>query len=253
MTGRLQGKRAIVTGAAGGIGRAAVRAFAAEGIARIGLLDLPGPALEALVSELGPAAVALPCDLSDDAGVARALEEWDEHSTGLDVIYACAGVQLHGHDARVGELDPEIWDRTMAANARGVFTVLHHGVPRMVASGGGSVIVCGSPTAMTMSGAGYSAYSASKAAAMALTRVVAADYAADGVRANIIVPGTTATGLIASLLEDPAVHAELVAGAPLGRIGTPEDLTGIAVFLASDESSYATGAVFAVDGGLTNR
>jgi dihydroanticapsin dehydrogenase len=104
-----------------------------------------------------------------------------------------------------------------------------------------------------MSGAGNTAYGASKAGMMALARIVAADYANQGVRANIIVPGTTRTPLIEALLADPDIHAELLAGAPIGRIGTPQDLTGIAVFLASDESQYATGATFAVDGGLTIR
>ncbi len=104
-----------------------------------------------------------------------------------------------------------------------------------------------------MCGGGCAAYAASKAGMMSLARTVAADYAADGVRANVIVPGTTRTPLIAELLDDPATHAELLSGTPLGRLGAPDDLDGIALFLASDESRFATGATFSVDGGLTQR
>lgn len=252
MRRRLTGKRIVVTGAAGGIGAAAARAFAREG-ALVGLLDLAAPTLDALADDIGPAAIALPCDVTDEPEVERAFARWTERHGGLDVVYACAGVQLVGADAPIHELTLESWNRTLSINATGVFLTLRHAVGAMLATGGGSVIVCGSPTGINMSGAGYSAYSASKAAAMALVRVVAADYAPHGIRANAIVPGTTVTPLIESLVADPETNARLVAGTPIGRLGTPDDLVGIAVYLASDESAFATGAAFAVDGGLTSR
>lgn len=252
MNGRLAGKRAVITGAAGGIGSAAARAFVAEG-AEVGLLDLPSSALTALARELGAAAVAIPTDLTEESSVSASFARWAELSSGLDVVYSCAGIQLHGQDGLVHETSLEIWHRTFGVNATGVFLTLKHALPLLMSSGGGSVIICGSPTGITMSGAGYAAYSSSKAAAMALTRVVAADYAVHGIRANTIVPGTTSTPLIATLLADDARRQELEHGIPIGRIGTPQDLVGVAVFLASDESSYATGATYAVDGGLTQR
>lgn len=252
MTGRLAGKRAVVTGAAGGIGSAAARAFAAEG-ALVGLMDRPGNGLDAIAEELGDSATALPVDLTDESSVESGFAAWAEGRGGLDVIYSCAGVQLIGEDDVAHLTSLEVWNRTYAVNATGVFLTLKHAIPLLMSAGGGSVIVCGSPTGLTMSGAGSTAYGSSKAAAMALTRIVAADYAKHGIRANTIVPGTTDTPLITSLLADPDLRSVLEHRAPLGRIGTPQDLVGIAVFLASDESSYATGAIFAVDGGLIHR
>lgn len=252
MTARLTGKRAVIAGAAGGIGSAAARAFVREG-AVVGLLDLPAPNLDALAAQLGERATALPCDITREPEVAAAFGSWAEARGSLDVVYSCSGIQLHGEDGVTHATDLTVWERTFAVNATGVFLTLKYALPLMANSGGGSVIVCGSPTGLTMSGAGYSAYASSKAAVMALTRVVAADYATQGIRANTIVPGTTRTPLIAQLLDDDSRLHELETKATAGRIGTPEDLTGIAVFLASDESSYATGALFAVDGGLTNR
>ena len=139
-------------------------------------------------------------------------------------------------------------------NLRGVFLSCKHGVRLMMESGaGGSIINCGSPTGITMSGAGWHAYSSSKAGVMALTRVMAADYAKHNIRVNGVVPGTIETTLTRRLTDDPETRAKLVALHPIGRIGTPEDMAGIAVFLASDESRFATGAHFHVDGGISVR
>lgn len=252
MTRRLVGKRVVITGAAGGIGAAAARAFVDEG-AVVGLVDRPGVSLESLARGLGTAATMLPADVESEHDVESALDRWTRERGGLDVLYACAGVQLVGEDAPVHDTRLDVWRRTFGVNATGAFLSVKHAVRAMVAGRGGSVILCGSPTALTMSGAGYSAYSASKAAAMALIRVVAADYASAGIRANIVVPGTIETPLISILTADPARRERLVGGTPIDRLGAPTDLVGIAVFLASDESSFATGATFAVDGGLSVR
>jgi len=156
-----------------------------------------------------------------------------------------AGVQLHGQDGPAEHLDLDVWRRTLDVNLTGAFLAVKHALPLLRAAAPSSIVMCGSPTGITMCGRGYDAYSASKGGMMALARALAADYAAEGIRVNVVVPGTTATPLIADLLADERTHADLVAGAPLGRLGTSEDLTGIAVFLASDESAYATGATFA--------
>jgi NAD(P)-dependent dehydrogenase (short-subunit alcohol dehydrogenase family) len=249
---RLAGKKTLITGAAGGVGAAAARAFAREG-ARVALVDLPSPRLTALAGELGDAAIAIPADVSDESSVRVAFARCGHDLGSLDVLYTCAAVQLHGQDGAADRLDLAIWQRTLAVNLTGVFLSVKYAVPLLRAAGGGSIIICGSPTGMTMSGGGYDAYSASKGGVMALARALAADYAGAGIRVNVVVPGTTQTPLIETLIEDGRTRSELVAGTPLGRLGRPEDVTGIAVFLASEESSYATGAVFAVDGGLTSR
>ncbi len=249
---RLRGKTGLVTGAAGGIGSAAVRAFVAEG-ALVGLIDVPGDALGRLAGELGDAVTALPADVSDEGRVQAAMHQWAGLHGRADFLYVCAGRQLHGADGPVGEVSLETWNATLAANLTGAFLCVKHGIGLLCAASSGSLILCGSPTGLTMSGAGYAAYSASKGGMMSLARTTAADYAAHGVRANVIVPGTTVTPLIEGLLADQATHDALLAGSPIGRLGTPGDLTGIAVFLASDESRYATGATFCVDGGLTRR
>ncbi|HEX4093841.1 MAG TPA: SDR family oxidoreductase [Trebonia sp.] len=249
---RLEGKVGLITGAAGGIGSAAARAFAAEG-AQLGLIDLPSARLTELAAELGDSAIALEADVSDETQVMDAIGAWSGRHDRADFLYVCAGRQLHGEDGPVGRVSLQTWNATIAANLTGAFLCVKHGIDLLCAAPSGSLIVCGSPTGLTMSGAGYAAYSASKAGMMSLARTTAADYAERGVRANVIVPGTTVTPLIETLTADPATRDALLAGTPLGRLGAPGDLTGIAVFLASDESRYATGATFCIDGGLTNR
>jgi NAD(P)-dependent dehydrogenase (short-subunit alcohol dehydrogenase family) len=251
--GRLDGKVAVVTGAGSGIGQEAARAFAREG-ATVGLLDRNADAVHATVAEIGENAFPLVADVSDEASVAAAFDEVRRRHGRLDVLYNCAAVQLIGEDAPVHELDIDVWQRTHDVNLRGVYLTCKHGVRLMMESGdGGSVINAGSPTGLTMCGAGWHAYSSSKAGVMALTRIMAADYAKHGIRVNGIVPGTIETTLTRKLIEDPAVKEHLVSLHPIGRIGTPQDMAGIAVFLASDESAFATGSHFHVDGGISVR
>jgi NAD(P)-dependent dehydrogenase (short-subunit alcohol dehydrogenase family) len=250
---RLSGKVIVVTGAGSGIGEGVARAFAAEG-ASVGLLDRNAQAVERLAAEVGGAAYPLVTDVADESSVERAFAEVRRRHNRLDVLATFAAVQLIGEDAPAHELDLDVWQRTLAVNLTGVFLCCKHGLRLMVEAGnGGSVINCGSPTGLTMCGAGYTAYSTSKGGVMSMTRVLAADYAKHNIRVNGIVPGTIRTPLPAKLIDDPATHDALVMGEPIGRIGTPDDLTGIAVFLAADESSFATGAHFHVDGGISVR
>jgi NAD(P)-dependent dehydrogenase (short-subunit alcohol dehydrogenase family) len=251
--GRLEGKVAVVTGAASGIGQGAARAFAREG-AVVGLLDRNAEALQATVEEIGGGAFPLVTDVTDEGSVAAAFDEVRRRHGRLDVLLTCAAVQLIGEDAPVHELDIDVWQRTHDVNLRGVFLTCKHGVRLMMERGeGGSIINTGSPTGLTMCGAGWHAYSSSKAGVMALTRIMASDYAPYGIRVNGIVPGTIETTLTKPLIDDPEIHARLVSLHPIGRIGTPEDMAGIAVFLASDESKFATGSHFHVDGGISVR
>ncbi len=251
--GRLDGKVTVITGAASGIARAAAGAFVREG-AIVGLLDRNAGGLEAVAAELGENAVPLLADVTDEASVAAAFDQMRQRYDRFDCLYTCAAVQMIGQDAPVHELDTAIWDQTYAINARGVFLSCKYGARLMIDAGnGGSIINAGSPTGLTMAGAGWSAYSSSKASVMGLTRVMAADLAQYGIRCNSIVPGSITTPLTRALHEDPVERPKFVAQHPIGRLGLPEDLTGIAVFLASDESAFATGALFFVDGGISHR
>jgi NAD(P)-dependent dehydrogenase (short-subunit alcohol dehydrogenase family) len=251
--GRLDGKVCVVTGAASGIARGGAEAFVREG-AIVGLLDRNAEGLAEVEARLGEAAFALPTDVTDEASVESAFSEVERRHGRLDVLYTCAAVQLIGEDAPVHELDTEVWDRTYAVNARGVFLTCKYGARLMIAVGnGGSIINTGSPTGVTLCGAGWSAYSSSKAAVMGLTRVMAGDLAQYGIRVNGIVPGSITTPLTQVLHDDPEIRPSLEAMHPIGRLGKPADMAGIAVFLASDESTFATGSHFFVDGGISVR
>ena len=251
--GRLEGKVCAVTGAASGIAREAARTFVHEG-AVVGLIDRNESGLRSVAAELGDAAIVLPTDVTSEASIEAAFAEMKNRYDRFDVLYTCAAVQLIGEDGPVHELDAEVWDRTHAVNLRGVFLSCKHGARRMIEAGnGGSIINCGSPTGLTMCGAGWHAYSSSKAGVMGLTRVMAADLAQFRIRVNGIVPGTIATSFTKALVDDPETRAHLESLHPIGRIGTPADMAGIAVFLASDESAFATGGHFHVDGGISFR
>jgi len=242
-----------VTGAASGIAREAARSFVREG-ANVGLIDRNEAGLRAIAEELGNATVALPTDVTNEGSVEAAFAEMKRRYDRFDVLYTCAAVQLIGEDAPVHELDVDVWDRTHAVNLRGVFLTCKHGARRMIEAGnGGSIINCGSPTGLTMCGAGWHAYASSKAGVMGLTRVMAADLAQYGIRVNGVVPGTIATSLTQALVDDPDTRAHLESLHPIGRIGNPSDMAGVAVFLASDESAFATGGHFHVDGGISFR
>jgi NAD(P)-dependent dehydrogenase (short-subunit alcohol dehydrogenase family) len=248
---RLKGKVALVTGAGSGIGRAIALAYAAEG-ARVTAVDRDR-ARAAETASMAPndAILAVTADVTD-AGAVRSMVEQTLDGLGrLDVLVNNAAVQLHGQDGRCHEVSEEVWHQTMAVNLLGPFLCCKHAIPAMLRQGCGAIVNLASPTAFQDLGAGYTAYATSKGGMATLTRVVAADYARDGIRVNAIVPGPTETNLTAEIFADPGVRDPLVARTPLGRLGRPEDLVGIAVFLASDESAYATGALFFVDGGIT--
>jgi len=150
----------------------------------------------------------------------------------------------------VGDLELPVWQRTLGVNLTGTFLTVKHAVRSMIGRGG-SIIVTGSPTGIVGGGRGFTAYSTSKAGIHGLTRVAAADYAAARIRVNAVIPGYTETPLVQAIVEDQEARSALLSTVPLGRAGTPQDVEGIMVFLASDESLYATGALFVVDGGAT--
>jgi len=253
MSNRLAGRTALVTGAGRGIGQHVAARFAGEG-ARVVFADRDLAAAEA-AADAFPDAIAVGMDISDEGSVAAGFAAVTAHGWEIDVVVANAGVQLFGQDAKIADLDLDVWNRTVAINLTGTFLTVKHAVRAMLADGramkGGSIILTGSPTGLNGEGAVFTAYSSTKAGMHGMARTVAAAYAADGIRVNTVVPGYTETPLVTAISENAADRAAIVSRIPLGRPGRPEDVEGIMVFLASDESSYATGSLFRVDGGMT--
>jgi NAD(P)-dependent dehydrogenase (short-subunit alcohol dehydrogenase family) len=249
MSDRLVGKTALVTGAASGIGLAVARRFAAEG-ATVLFADRDAAGAERAAADVGGTASALPMDITDEASVIAAFAAVVDKGLTVDVVVANAAVQLFGADAPIAELELETWERTIGVNLTGTFLTVKHAV-RAMRGRGGSIILTGSPTGLNGEGADFTAYSTSKAGIHGLARTVAAAYAAEGIRVNTVVPGYTETPLVTAISGDDEARAAIVSRIPLGRPGTPADVEGIMVFLASDDASYATGSLFRVDGGMT--
>lgn len=247
---RLTGKTALVTGAGAGIGRAIAERFAREG-ARVIIADRDADAAASVAADIGDAARAAVVDIADEASVEAAFADLVAAGWSPDVVVANAGVQLFGQDAKAADLDLDVWRRTIDVNLTGTFLTVKHSVRAMLASGGGSIILTGSPTGLNGEGQDFTAYSASKAGIHGLTRTVAAAYASDGIRVNTVVPAYTETGLVSTISDDPESRAAIIGRIPLGRAGSPADVEGIMVFLASSDGEFATGALFAVDGGMT--
>lgn len=252
MANRLSGLTALVTGAGSGIGRGVARRFVEEG-AEVWFLGRSQERLDEACRDLGERAHTLSCDVSDLA----ALEAGFEQIPGrLDVVVANAAVQLIGRDARISDVPPEVWRTTLDTNLTGCFHTVRCAVRRMLSqrprtSGRGSIIVSGSPTGLTGEGAGFAAYSASKAGVHGIARTTAMDYAGDGIRVNTVVPGHTLTPLVTRIREDAALASAVDRRIPLGRPGTVDEVTGAYVYFASDESAYATGGMLVVDGGMS--
>lgn len=247
--GSLAGRTALVTGGASGIGRAVARRFGAEG-ARVVVGDLDESGARETIRGLDDAR-ALTMDISDEASVEGVFASLEESGLRPDVVVANAGVQLFGADARAAELDLDVWRRTLDINLTGTFLTVKHAIRAMLPAGSGSIILTGSPTGLTGEGKDFTAYSTTKAGIHGLTRTVAAAYADRGIRVNTVVPAYTETGLVTTISDDPEARRAILGRIPLGRAGSPRDVEGIMVFLASDDGAFATGSLFAVDGGMS--
>jgi len=248
---RLAGRVAFITGAGMGMGREAALLFAAHG-ARIGVADVnPTAAKETvgLVEAAGGDALALVGDVALEADVARMIGETVRRFGGLHVLYNNAGVLWKDRDRSVLETDDGWWERVMAINLKSVFWVTKHGIPHLRAAGGGSIINVGSVSALAGFTRAQDAYTAAKGALISLTKSLAIQFGMDRIRCNIIHPGIVDTPLQAPYLTD-ALRKEFESGIPLGRIGHPRDIAFAALFLASDESAFMTGAELVVDGGF---
>jgi 3-oxoacyl-[acyl-carrier protein] reductase len=237
----LEGSRALVTGAASGIGRAVAQRLTAEG-ARVATLDVNAGA---------PGELALIADVADEEAVRAAVDEAAQAFGGLDLVVPNAGIQLTDDDDRADRLDRATWQRTIDVNLTGAFLTAKHGIAALLAAGGGSVVFVASPAGLYGIAPGLDAYSASKAGVVGLVRVMAADYAAAGVRVNGVLPGITETAMNHWWMDDPDQRWEVENAIPVGRAARPEEIAGVVAFLASDDASYVTGALWSVDGGLT--
>jgi NAD(P)-dependent dehydrogenase (short-subunit alcohol dehydrogenase family) len=251
MSGRVAGRRALVTGAASGIGRASAVRLAGEG-ARVALLDVSERGLAEAASEIGDSALPLITDVSSEQSVIESVAAAEREFGGVDVVIANAGIELiDDGDARVDELELEAWQRTIDVNLTGLFLTCKHSIKLMLKGDGGSVICTASPASFFAAARREHAYTASKGGIASLVRMMAIDYAGDGIRVNGVVPGFTNTPLNAPVFRDQAAVAEIVKTIPLGRPGEAEEVANVMLFLASDESQYVTGAFFTVDGGMT--
>ena len=252
MSGRIEGKRAIVTGAGMGIGRAAALKFAQEG-ARVGLIDLNEGAAKQVaksIEDQGGEALVLRADVTKEAEVAKAIEAASRQWGGLDIVVANAGVLLAGQDNRADLLDVEVWRKVVDINLTGIFITCKHGIKALMATGGGAVVCTASPTGLFGLAPGLDAYSSSKAGVYGLIRVLASDYAKENIRVNGVIPGYTDTPMN-DYVQHPEGHDKIIATIPLGRQGTAGEVANVMCFLASDEAAYVTGAVWAADGGMT--
>ena len=249
--GRLDGKVALITGAGSGMGREACLVFAREG-ARIAALDVDVPALEATaaaVRQEGGDIEAIAADVADEGQVRDAIEQAVLRFCALHILYNNAGVLWREQDVSVLEADEAVWDRVMAINLKGMVWVCKHGVPRLIEAGGGAIVNIGSTSALLGDTVPQDAYTASKGAVISLTRNLAVQFAPHRIRANCIHPGFTDTPMQTVRTSDPAWVKAACASIPLGRLGTPRDVVNAALFLASDEAAYITGAELVVDGG----
>lgn len=252
MAGRLNGKVALITGAGGGIGRAAALAFGREG-AKVVVADAVEAAGRGVADEVrhgGGEARFVRVDVSRADDVRDMVGFAEREFGALHVLFNNAGI-FPDEDGSVLDTDEAVFDRVIAVNLKGVFFGCKYGIPALLRAGGGSVINTASFVAVMGAATSQSAYTASKGGVLALTREVAIEFARRGIRANALCPGPVNTPLLQSLLSDPARRARRMVHLPMGRLAEPQEVANAALFLASDESAYVNGATFLVDGGTS--
>ncbi len=249
---RLENKVALITGAGSGIGRESALLFAREG-ARVVVADVNDDAGRAVVEELraaGGEAVYVHADVSkssDAEGMVRAAEE---RFGRLDVLFNNAGIS-HARDDDAVATEEEVWDLTMNINLKGVFLGCKYGIPALRRAGGGSIINTASFVALLGAATPQLAYTASKGGVLAMTRELAVIHAREGIRVNALCPGPLRTELLMKYLDTEEKRQRRLVHIPMGRFGEAGEIARAALFLASGESSFTTGATFLVDGGIT--
>lgn len=255
MANRLQGKVAVISGGASGIGAASARLFVAEG-ARVVVADLQqplDPELVSLIDANHDSIRFVKCDVSVENEIVAAIDAAVTTFGKLDTIVACAGVPGMG---AAGDISADHWDRTFAINARGVFLFTKYAIPHMIEAGSGSIINISSAFGI-VAGPHFAAYAASKGAVRNFSKSVALDYIGQGIRSNSIHPGYIDTPIVQNIINNAedtdGAQAMFNALQPGGRAGLPEDIAWGCVYLASDEARFVTGAELVIDGGLLAR
>lgn len=241
MSGRLEGKVCVITGAAGGIGAESAALFEQEGGRVVGV-DL---------AEGSPGELSLQADVSDEAQVSEMYDEVASKLGGIDVLFNNAGINPTD-DKSVIETDLEAWEKVQNVNLRSVFLCCKHGIPHLLERGGGSVINTASFVAVMGAAVSQGSYTASKGGVLALSRELGVEFARQGVRVNALCPGPVNTPLLQELFaKDPQKAERRLVHVPMGRFGEAQEIAQGALFLASDESSFVTASTFLVDGGLS--
>ncbi|MBR7107353.1 MAG: SDR family oxidoreductase [Lentisphaeria bacterium] len=244
--GKLDGKTAIITGGACGIGLSAVKKFCAEG-AKVIIADIQAEAGTRLAAETG--ATFVQCDVSKSADVQKVIAAAEGK---LDIIYNNAGVYLSGKDGRITDIDEDIWEKVMGINLRSVYLFCKYGLPLLMERGG--VVINTASSAGVIGIPDCDAYTATKGAIVQLTKSMAAEYGRYNVRVNCIAPAAIMTPMMRQSNPENSTFDEerfLKLRSPLRRYGTPEEIADIAAFLASDEATYLNGAIIVADGGVT--
>ena len=249
---RLDGKVALITGAGNGMGQVASVLFAREG-ARIVVADFSeagGAETVAAVEAVGGEAAFVKVDVANPDQVSAMVDFAMTRFGALNVLYNNAGI-FPADDGGVTETPEPTWDRVMEVNLKGVWLGCKYGIPAMLASGGGSIVNVASFVALMGAATAQIAYTASKGGVLAMTREIAVEYGRQNIRANSLCPGPVSTPMLEELMSDPARKARRLVHIPMGRLGQAEELAKAALFLASDDSSFMTGAQLVVDGGIT--
>ncbi len=255
-SGRLAGKVALITGAGSGMGRTAALLFAQQGASVVAADVSPnGEKTAADIADAGGEALFVQVDVADEAQVESMVERATRRFGRLDVLYNNAGIGPPD-DAAIHELPTEVWDRVMNINVRGMYLCCRFGVRSMLAQPeprNASIVNTASIAGIVgNSTLPSTAYTVSKGAVMALTKQVAISYAAEGIRCNAVCPGPILTPILEPFFAEPGVREQFEQKIPLGRMGQPEDVANLALFLASDESSFITGSLVVIDGGITS-
>lgn len=250
--GRLYGKVALITGAGGGIGREAALLFATEGasVVAVDRDEATAAGTAGQVTAAGGTAAPFAADISASDGCAAMVAFAESTYGALHVLFNNAGVMLSGDDDALTTTE-DVWETTMAVNAKGVWLGCKHGIPALVRAGGGAIVNTASFVALMGAATPQVAYTASKGAVLALSRELAVIHARDGIRVNALCPGPLRTELLMKFLDTDEKRNRRLVHIPMGRFGEAREIAKAALFLASDDSSFMTGAQLVVDGGIT--